>query len=101
MIESCWFWDSYISVFGLLEGCMGESKLSELMPQLLNLSPQEKIRLIARLADTLEHDLEGAGNIQRESLYGLCADLGAAPSAQDIDEVRHAAWGNFPRGDIR
>ena len=79
---------------------MGESKLSELMPQLLNLSPQEKIRLITRLANTLEHDLEGVAH-QRQSLYGLCADLVTAPSAQDINEVRHAVWGNIPRGDIR
>ena len=55
---------------------------------------------IARLADTLEHDLEGVAH-QRQSLYGLCADLGPAPSAQDIDDVRHAVWSNFPRGDIR
>ena len=79
---------------------MGESKLSELMPQLLNLSPQEKIRLITRLANTLEHDLEGVAH-QRQSLYGLCADLGAVQSAQDIDEARRVVWGNFPRGDIR
>jgi hypothetical protein len=36
----------------------------------------------------------------RRSLYGLCADLGPAPSAEDIDEVRREMWANFPREDI-
>jgi hypothetical protein len=30
----------------------------------------------------------------------LCADLGPAPSAEDIDEIRHEMWAGFPREDI-
>ncbi len=36
----------------------------------------------------------------RRSLLGLWADLGPAPSAEDIDEARREAWANFPRDDI-
>ncbi len=34
------------------------------------------------------------------SLYGALADLGPAPSAEDIDEMRQEAWANFPADDI-
>ena len=36
----------------------------------------------------------------RKSLWGLCADLGIAPSTADIDEVRSEEWANFPREDF-
>jgi hypothetical protein len=36
----------------------------------------------------------------RRSLLGLCADLGPAPSAEDIDEARREMWSGFPREDI-
>lgn len=31
---------------------------------------------------------------------GLCADLGPAPSAEEIDEARREMWAGFPRDDI-
>jgi hypothetical protein len=31
---------------------------------------------------------------------GLCADLGPAPSADEIDEARRDLWAGFPRDDI-
>ncbi len=31
---------------------------------------------------------------------GLCADLGPAPSADEIDEGRRDVWAGFPRDDI-
>jgi hypothetical protein len=31
---------------------------------------------------------------------GLCADLGPAASAEEIDEARREVWGGFPRDDI-
>jgi hypothetical protein len=31
---------------------------------------------------------------------GLCADLGSAPSADEIDEARRELWAGFPRDDI-
>jgi hypothetical protein len=36
----------------------------------------------------------------KRSFYGLWADLGKAPSAEEIDEVRAEAWANFARADI-
>jgi hypothetical protein len=68
----------------------------------LRLSPVDKVRLIERLAPHLERDLiastrPSAGS---RSLYGLCADLGPAPSAEEIDQARREAWADFPRQDI-
>ena len=37
---------------------------------------------------------------QLRSLWGLCADLGPAPSAGEIDEARRAMWASFPRDDV-
>ncbi len=36
----------------------------------------------------------------RRSILGLCADLGKAPSAEEIDEVRREMWAKFPRDDV-
>lgn len=33
-------------------------------------------------------------------LIGLCADLGSAPSAAEIDQARREMWASFPRDDI-
>jgi hypothetical protein len=30
---------------------------------------------------------------------GLCADLGPAPTAEEIDEARRQLWAGFPRDD--
>jgi hypothetical protein len=34
------------------------------------------------------------------SILGLCADLGKAPSAEEIDEARREMWAKFPRDDV-
>lgn len=36
----------------------------------------------------------------KKSLLGLCADLGKAPSEEEIDSVRNEVWSSFPREDI-
>jgi hypothetical protein len=64
----------------------------------LRLSPVEKVRLLERLAVTLEQDLQPQAPLP--SLYGQFANLGAAPSEDVIDEARREAWGNFPREDV-
>jgi hypothetical protein len=53
-----------------------------------------------RLAATLERDLVQQEKQPLESLYGLCADLGTAPSEAEIEEARAEMWKNFPREDI-
>jgi hypothetical protein len=64
------------------------------------LPPAEKIRLIERMVPEIERDMLGQRPLKRKSLLGLCADLGPAPSAEDIDEIRHEMWAGFPREDI-
>jgi hypothetical protein len=72
------------------------------------LSASDQLRLVARLTDALAN--QQAVPIQPEAkkgqeqpkftIRGLLADLGPAPSAEDIDEVRREMWANFPRDDI-
>jgi len=64
------------------------------------LPPVEKIRLIERMAPEIERDMLGQRLPRRKSLLGLCADLGPAPSTEDIDEIRREMWADFPREDI-
>jgi hypothetical protein len=74
------------------------------LEQVLELTKQlsllDKVRLIERVAPQIARALEVARPAPRKSLWGLCADLGPAPSAEDIDEARREAWANFPREDI-
>lgn len=58
----------------------------------------ERVRLAKQLLETVERDLPAkpAGR----SLYGILAEFGPAPSAEDIDEVRREMLANFPREDI-
>jgi hypothetical protein len=76
--------------------------LEEVVSYARKLPPLEKIRLIELIAPEIEQDLREGLHRKgpRRSLLGLCADLGPAPSAEDIDEVRREMWANFPREDI-
>lgn len=62
------------------------------------LSPLEKVKLMERLATSLEKDIQETK--PRKSLYGLWAHLHVDVSSEDIDEARREMWGNFPREDI-
>lgn len=64
------------------------------------LSPVDKVRLIEQVAPDIERELTATQPGQRKSLWGLCADLGPAPSAADIDQARREAWAGFPREDV-
>jgi hypothetical protein len=77
--------------------------LEQVISMARQLPALEKIQLIERIAPEIEHDLrkELGTPRPRKSLLGLCADLGPAPSEQDIDEVRREMWAGFPRDDIR
>ncbi len=69
--------------------------------QALQLPPLDKVRLVEQLMATLERELAQAQpNRPLSSWRGLCADLGPAPSAEEIDAARREAWANFPREDI-
>lgn len=73
--------------------------LEEAVALAMQLPPLDKIRLIERLTPRIEQDLMSQ-TTPRRSLLGLCADLGTAPSGDEIDEARREAWKNFPREDI-
>ncbi len=68
-----------------------------LVKQLLLL---DKLRLIEQITSDIKRELMAAPPAPRKSLWGLCADLGPAPSAEEIDQARREEWANFPREDI-
>ncbi len=63
------------------------------------LSPVEKLHLVERVIPDLEALVQGSQSAKPASLYGALADLGSAPSAKDIDEIRRDMFQNFPRHD--
>lgn len=65
---------------------------------LRQLPPRERLRVIAQALPETERDLS-APSRPLKSLRGLCADLGPAPSAEEIGNARHEAWADFPRKD--
>ncbi len=76
-------------------------ELKDLLPLVTQLSVMDKVRLIEVIAPQITQDLETTlAAPHPRSLWGLTADLGSAPSMEDISEVRHEMWANFPREDI-
>ena len=67
------------------------------------LRPVDQVRLVARLAPKVEWLLDQVdltiSSPRRKPLRGLLADLGPAPSAEDIDEVQHEMWANIMKED--
>ncbi len=76
--------------------------LEQVFTQASRLETLDKVRLIERLMATLEQELtttqSSAPTVR--SWRGVCAHLGQAPSAEEIDEARREEWANFPREDI-
>jgi hypothetical protein len=60
----------------------------------------DKVRLIERVAPEIERDLMTPQKKSRQSLWGICATLGNAPSEAEIDQTRQEAWANFSREDF-
>lgn len=60
----------------------------------------EKVRLLEDVSAALRRELRSSQPKSRKSLYGAFADLGSAPSMEEIDDARREAWANFPREDI-
>lgn len=80
---------------------MSDKTFEEISEQAMRLPLRERLRLVERLVATVEQELEQEQTPKpRRSLLGLLADLGPAPSAEDIDEARREMWKNFPREDI-
>lgn len=84
-------------------------KLEDVLDLVSALPPGDKRRVfdaLSRQLETLAQSPERSsdrGTSLRQgsaSLYGLLRDLGAGPSADDIDETRRDAWAAFPRDDL-
>ncbi|MEH2398033.1 hypothetical protein [Nostoc sp.] len=75
--------------------------LQEVIKLAKQLSTVDKVRLIQQIAPDIERELtDKLSTLPRQSLWGLCADLGKAPSAEEIDAARSEEWASFPRQDI-
>ncbi|MCB9150803.1 MAG: hypothetical protein H6641_18775 [Caldilineaceae bacterium] len=63
------------------------------------LRPVDQVRLIARLVPKVERALDAAASVTpglaRKPLRRLLADLGSAPSAEEIDEVQNEMRATF------
>ena len=77
-----------------------QPNLDEVVQLAKGLSPADQLRLVKRLLPGLEAKVETVDRRPLRSSYGALRDLGPAPSAEDIDEVRREMWRNFPRDDI-
>jgi hypothetical protein len=76
---------------------MSDTILDQIKELLTKLTPQEKAEAVALLGAALKAELPEAAPTRRHSARGLWAELGTAPSAEDIDQARREMWGNFPR----
>ncbi|TVR73505.1 MAG: hypothetical protein EA415_07550 [Sphaerobacteraceae bacterium] len=78
----------------------GQPTLEDVMKLVEQLSPEDKRRLVERVSPEVGPDSMVEPHIPRKTAKGLLADLGTAPSAEEIDEARREAWKNFPREDV-
>ena len=78
----------------------GVMPLEDVVALASRLSALDKVRLVERVAATIEQDLTGSQKAPSRSLLGILAHLGSAPSAEEIDQARREGWANFPRDDI-
>lgn len=74
--------------------------LEEALDLVKQLSALDKAHLIERIVPDIERELMVTRPAPRKSLWGLCVDLGPAPSAEEIGQARREEWANFPREDI-
>ena len=70
------------------------SELETVVARVKRLSPVGKVRLLGRAIPDLEGAIRGAERKPLRFSYGALADLDSAPSAEEIDEVRHEFAGS-------
>lgn len=77
----------------------GEVNFEQVLVLAQRLRPIDQARLAARLAPAVETVLAQVASetaaAERKPLRGMLADLGAAPSAEDINEAQHMMWATF------
>lgn len=76
------------------------ANLEEVLRLARQLSALDKLRLIEGVIPDLELTLQKVPKGPLRPSYGALADLGPAPSAEEIDEARRDMLRNFPRDDI-
>ena len=65
----------------------------------LHIELDEPVTDLTGPVDVVVQEAAPASSSVTHPLVGLCADLGPAPSAEDIDEARREMWASFPRDD--
>lgn len=79
-----------------------EITLEQVLSLAQRLRPIDQARLAIRLAPKVEWALtqiEAEPTSARTPLRGLLSDLGAAPTAEEIDDVQREMWAGFARED--
>jgi hypothetical protein len=71
---------------------MSEAILNHVRELAMSLSPEDQLSLIRDLALNLQGQYQAPEKKPYPSMRGALADLGPAPSAEEIDEVRREAW---------
>ena len=74
--------------------------LDEALAIVQRLTPLDKVRLLERVASTLERDLTTNPTAPLQTFKGILAHLGPGPTDEDIAEVRREMMRNFPREDF-
>lgn len=79
-----------------------QTTLEQVVEFARQLTPREKAQLIAQIIPDMEAMLAQVDTERKSlrSVYGLCWDLGPAPSADDIHEACQDLFKDFPRTDI-
>lgn len=67
----------------------------EVLSAVQTMPTTEKVRLLEDISASLRRDLVQDDPKPPQSLYGLFADLGIAPSSEDIDEAQREMWSRF------
>ncbi len=75
---------------------MSEPILNHVRHLAMSLSPEEQLKLIADLASQLQIPSQPIPRKKARTTRGALADLGPAPSAEEIDEARREAWAGVP-----
>ena len=76
------------------------ANLDQVLAMARRLSTVDKVRLIDRLAPQIEQDLMEMRPTSYKSLYSVLADVGPAPSAEEIDAARREAWAGLRHEDV-
>lgn len=78
--------------------------IEDVLALVSQLAIPEQLQVIRFLADQLSIQTRGLSAssfaLKRRSLYGLLAEYGPGPTAEEIDESRREMMANFPRDDF-